>query len=82
MIKGDIVLIPFPFTDFSGIKNRPALVLSMGEMDMTVSFITTQLKRREEYDLAIDSSQVNGLKSRSLIRLSKIATIDRDLVIG
>lgn len=47
MNKGDIVLIPFPFTDLSGIKNRPALILAAGEADVTVSFVTTQLRWQE-----------------------------------
>jgi mRNA interferase MazF len=82
MIKGDIVLVPFPFTDLTGIKNRPALILVKGETDITVSFITTQLKWHEEFDVKIESSPTNGLKRTSLIRLSKLATIDKDLVIG
>lgn len=82
MNKGDIVLIPFPFTDLSGIKNRPALILVDGEADLTVSFITTQLKWQEDFDVKIEPSQTNGLKRTSLIRLGKLATIDKDLVIG
>jgi len=82
MNKGDIVLIPFPFTDLSGIKNRPALILVVGESDITVSFITTQLKWQDPFDLKINPSPSNGLKRPSLIRLNKLATIDKDLVIG
>ena len=82
MVKGEIVLIPFPFTDLSGIKNRPALVLVDGEDDITVSFITTQLKWQDEMDIKVESSKENGLKRTSLIRLSKLATIDKALVIG
>jgi len=82
MKKGDIVLLPFPFTDLSGIKNRPALILAECESDITVSFITTQLKWQGDFDVKIEPSQSNGLKRTSLIRLSKLATIDKDLVIG
>jgi len=82
MNKGDIVLIPFPFTDLSGLKNRPALVLIAGQTDIALSFITTQLKWDEPFDVKIEPSLENGLKKTSLIRLSKLATLDRDMVIG
>jgi mRNA interferase MazF len=82
MTKGDIVLIPFPFTDLSGTKKRPALILAAGESDITVSFITTQFKWEESHDIRIEPSDSNGLKKISLIRISKLATIDKDMVIG
>jgi len=62
MNKGDIVLIPFPFTDLSGLKNRPALILIAGETDITLSFITTQLKWEEPLDVIIEPSLENGIK--------------------
>lgn len=82
MKKGDIILIPFPFTDLTGNKNRPALVLVNGEVDITVAFISTQLKWKEETDISLKSSKENGLKKESIVRLSKLATIDKDLALG
>lgn len=82
MNKGDIVLIPFPFTDLSGLKNRPALILIAGETDITLSFKTTQLKWEEPIDVIIEPSLENGIKRTSIIRLCKIATLDKDLVLG
>jgi len=82
MNKGDIVLIPFPFTDLSGNKNRPAIIIIDSEYDVTVCFITTQLKWHSEFDISIQPSDFNGLKKTSLIRLNKFATIDKDLIIG
>ena len=82
MTKGDIVLIPFPFTDLSGSKNRPALVLISGETDVTLAFISTQTKYMEVTDILLKPSSENGLKKESIVRLSKLATIDKDLAIG
>ena len=82
MIKGDIILIPFPFTDLTGNKLRPAVVLIETDNDLTVSFITTQLKWRDVNDIELLPSNDNGIKKDSLIRLSKIATVDRSLAIG
>jgi len=82
MPKGNIVLIPFPYTDLSGNKLRPALILSETLLDVTVSFITTQLQWQEVTDILLHPSIVNGIKKTSLIRLSKIATIDKVLIAG
>jgi mRNA interferase MazF len=82
MKKGDIVLISFPFTDFSGNKNRPAIVLINSDDDITVCFITTQLRWQMDYDILIEPTLSNRLKKTSLIRLNKFATLDKNLVIG
>jgi len=55
MAKGDILLITFPFTDLSGTKLRPAVILAETGSDVTVSFITTQLQWQEPTDLIFKS---------------------------
>ncbi|WP_295649621.1 type II toxin-antitoxin system PemK/MazF family toxin [uncultured Mucilaginibacter sp.] len=82
MTKGDILLIPFPFTDLTGMKLRPALVLAETNTDYTVAFITTQLHWQEVTDTLIEPDLLNGIKRPSLIRLSKIATIEKTLAAG
>jgi len=82
MIKGDIVLISFPFTDLSGSKLRPAVILAASSLDLTVCFITSQLQWQDPTDILLRPSEINGLKKPSLIRTSKIATLDRDLAKG
>jgi len=82
MPKGEIVLIAFPFTNLIDTKIRPCLVLIEAEFDVTISFITTQTGWNDKAALAIKSSVTNGLKKESLIRLNKLATIDKELVMG
>lgn len=82
MAKGDIILIAFPFTDLSGSKLRPSVVLADSSQDVTVAFITTQLKWREPTDLELTPAPGNGLKNPSLLRTSKLATLDKSLIKG
>ncbi len=82
MAKGDIVLISFPFTDLSGTKLRSAVILIDSTNDITVCFITTQMQWQESSDLIIEPSPSNGLRKRSLLRTSKIATLDKALAKG
>lgn len=82
MAKGDIVLITFPFTDLSGSKLRPAVVLVGTNLDLTACFITTQIGWQEATDVVLTPTATNGLRKPSLIRTSKIATLDRALAKG
>jgi mRNA interferase MazF len=82
MKKGTIILIPFPFTDLKGSKIRPAVVLCKSELDVTICFITSELRWKTEHDVFIFPTFKNGLKTSSLVRTSKIATIDSDLALG
>lgn len=82
MAKGDIVLINFPFTNLTGNKLRPAVILVDLALDFTVCFITSQLQWREATDVELMPNPTNGLRSPSLIRTSKIATLDKTLAKG
>ena len=82
MEKGDIMLIAFPFTDLSGNKLRPAVVLAASALDLTVCFITNQLHWQEPSEMVLLPTSDNGLKKQSLLRISKIATIDKLLAKG
>ncbi|MCB0773395.1 MAG: type II toxin-antitoxin system PemK/MazF family toxin [Flavobacteriales bacterium] len=82
MAKGDIVLVTFPFTDLSGSKLRPAVMLIDGGEDFTACFITTRLHWQEETDLYLEPTSLNGLKRPSLVRISKLATLDKAMARG
>ncbi|HEX6982258.1 MAG TPA: type II toxin-antitoxin system PemK/MazF family toxin [Balneolaceae bacterium] len=82
MKRGDLVLVPFPFTDLSSTKNRPALILTATDKDITLSFITTQTKWAGQEDVYLTPTSQNGLKKKSVIRLAKITTLEKNLVLG
>lgn len=85
MRKGVIVLVPFPFTDMSGHKVRPALVLHVspkGE-NCIVAFITSaQQKKAYAFDVPMPPSKQNGLILDSTIKLDHIATLQKKIVLG
>ena len=82
MKKGEIVLISFPFTDLSGVKLRPAVILANKTSDVIVAFLTTNTKYKDHYDIKIKPNKINGLKKFSILKISKIMTLHRELIMG
>lgn len=80
--RGDIVRVPFPYTDRSTRQHRPALVVSdqpLGDGDrlIWVAMITSAENRSWADDVPFDGTYADaGLPAPSLIRPAKIATID------
>lgn len=82
---GAIVLVPFPFTDLSATKVRPALVVSVSgraSRDVVVCFITSRVGKDVSHGLALQASAKSGLKVPSMVRFDKIATLDRGIILG
>ena len=82
--RGTIVLVPFPFTDLSGNKVRPAVIISVGKVggDVVVLFLTSQAKSKGLSLVSVTPTPENGLKVASKIVCTKIATLDSKVVLG
>lgn len=77
---GDIVLLKFPFTDNRTFKKRPALIINdFKDGDIIVCRITSQIYQTGN-DVFIDDWKKCGLKLPSVIRVHKLATLEKDMV--
>jgi len=87
-IKSSIVLVPFPFDDFSSSKVRPALCLTQGIGEykhVIIAFISSQIPVKQEMsDLIIikhsDEWKSTGLAVDSVIRLHKLVSIPQSII--
>jgi len=88
--QGQTVIINFPYTDLSRGKPRPALLISKvpGKFDdWLICMISTKLEKViKTFDEIINKSSVDfdlsGLLSDSVIRISKLAVVSEDILIG
>ncbi|WP_457627371.1 type II toxin-antitoxin system PemK/MazF family toxin [Persephonella sp.] len=82
-IRGDVVVVPFPFSDLSHFKKRPALVIaSLEGEDLILCQITSRYKK-DKYSISLNQSDFNEgkLKVNSFIRPNKIFTAHKDLIL-
>ncbi len=86
--RGDIVLVPFPFTDLSGSKQRPALIVSPDALhathdDVVLVAIISQVSASPADDEVVIGSHdmgLSGLIKPSIVRTSKMFTMHQALV--
>ena len=78
--SGEIVLLSFPFASATGAKRRPALVLlDTGDDDIIVARVTSQVARGP-FDVELVEWKQAGLWLPSVVRVHKVATLEKRLV--
>ena len=82
-IKGDVLVIPFPFSDLSNSKRRPALVIANLEGDDLILCQITSKFTKDRYSifLTAEDFEEGALKVDSYIRPNKIFTADKGLIL-
>ncbi len=79
--QGDVVKVPYPYTDRATRQSRPALVVSTGGIEsehgpLWVVMITSAENRGWPGDVPVNNLELAGLPAPSVIRAAKIATIE------
>lgn len=84
--QGEIIIVPFPFSDLSFIKQRPVLILSKDSdniisEDIITCGITSNLKNIR-HSVLIDSKNLSKGKipTQSRIKLDKLFTINKQII--
>jgi len=77
-VKGDIVVLPFPYTDSSGVKKRPAVVIATlrGNNVILAQVTTNQRSDEDLIPLKKKDFASGSLSSDSFIMVSLIFTTD------
>lgn len=86
--RGDVVLVPFPFTDLSASKQRPAVIVSSDSFnsqrfDVILVAITSNVPLiLAEDEIAISSPDFrsSGLLKASIVKTGKLITIHQALI--
>ncbi|OIP61487.1 MAG: growth inhibitor PemK [Nitrospirae bacterium CG_4_9_14_3_um_filter_53_35] len=82
-VRGDVVVVPFPFSDLSQSKRRPALVItSLDGDDLILCQITSQTIK-DNYSLSLDDKdfKTGSLKQTSNLRPNRIFTADSHIIL-
>lgn len=86
MKTGNIILVPFPFSELTNIKVRPAVVISTTKdkyEDLIVSAISSVIPDSiSANEIIIESNSINNLRVKSVLKVDRIVTIKKESVIA
>ena len=77
----DIVIIPFPYTDLTGAKNRPALIISNEKLNKTEDKICCLITSNSPKEgIVIDETEGSGLPFKSWVKPHRLFTINERII--
>lgn len=82
--SGDVVLVPFPFSDLKTAKKRPVLVFQAADSygDMVCLAITSRSNHQQSVTIDGDSFSDGVLPKTSWVRYGKVYTLNESVVVG
>jgi mRNA interferase MazF len=82
-VKGDVVVVPFPFSDLTEAKRRPALVLAEldGEDRILCQITSQQFMDRYAVPIYESDFEEGSLRKTSIVRPNRIFTADRKIIL-
>jgi mRNA interferase MazF len=82
-VKGDVVVTPFPFSDLSAAKKRPALVVATLTGDDVILCQITSQAVGDSYAVALADRDFasGGLRQASHIRPNRLFTAERSIIL-
>ena len=83
LMKGDVVVLPFPFSDLSASKKRPALIVAMLQGDDIILCQITSAARSDNYSISLNNNDFKQgkLDVESMIRPNRLFTADKSIVL-
>ena len=81
--QGDIVLIPFPYSDLSASEQRPALIISnhlINKTDDRICCLITKNSRKEDLPIKKEDFKIGTLPFNSFVRPHRIFTIHHAII--
>lgn len=78
-----MVVVPFPFSDLSNAKRRPAVVVAVLTGDDYILCQVTSQAKHDQYSVSLLDSdfETGGLKQPSYIRPNKLFTADKHIIL-
>lgn len=82
-VKGEVVVLPFPFSDLSASKRRPALVIAPLQGDDVILCMITSRAVKDSNAILLTSSDFvsGGLPRQSNVRPNRLFTADSHIIL-